>query len=226
AIKAATDKKICYVINTHVHPDHIFGNIAFKTSGVTFVGHTKLNRAMTMRGGYYLQLADRLMGLKFGEQHLIPPQLTVKDEKRLNLGGRELILKAHPTAHTDNDLTIYDARTKTLWLSDLLFREHIPVIDGSINGWISELKKLETRTDVKLAIPGHGAVVKNWPSGLKKEQAYLEMLRQEIRVKIKNGEYLEDAVKSVGLSAKKEWKLFEGFHRKNVTTAFAELEWE
>jgi len=226
AIEATTDKSICYVINTHVHPDHIFGNIAFKSSGVTFVGHKKLPRAMAMRSGYYLQLADRLMGLKFGEQHLIPPQLVVKDEKRLDLGGRQLVLTAHPTAHTDNDLTIYDAKTKTLWLSDLLFAEHIPVIDGSINGWISELKKLAARTDVELAVPGHGSIVKNWPMGLKQEQAYLEMLQREVRAKIKSGEYLEDAVKSVGLSAKNKWKLFEEFHRKNVTAAFAELEWE
>jgi hypothetical protein len=43
---------------------------------------------------------------------------------------------------------------------------------------------------------------------------------------IKQGKTLEQAVNSVGLAAKKNWQLFEQFHRKNVTIAFAELEWE
>ena len=42
AITKITDKPVCYVINTHVHPDHIYGNIAFKGDKVKFIGHHKL----------------------------------------------------------------------------------------------------------------------------------------------------------------------------------------
>jgi hypothetical protein len=52
------------------------------------------------------------------------------------------------------------------------------------------------------------------------------MLLKEIREKIKQGKYLEQAVNTVGLSAKNKWLLYDQFHKKNVTSSFAELEWE
>ncbi|MCK9605161.1 MAG: quinoprotein relay system zinc metallohydrolase 2 [Methylomonas sp.] len=225
AVKNATSKPICYVINTHVHPDHIYGNRAFKEKGVRFVGHYKLARAMATRAPYYLSRADEVLDIRVGPDNIIPPDLQVKQTMNLNLGNRELVLTAHPSAHTDNDLSVYDKNTDTLWLADLLFLEHIPVIDGSIRGWLKELQRLE-KNHYKLVIPGHGRLVKDWPVSLQPQKAYLEQLAGEIKVMIKHGKTLEYAIERVGLSAKNNWQLFEQFHRKNVTIAFAELEWE
>jgi quinoprotein relay system zinc metallohydrolase 2 len=224
-IKQVTAKPICYVINTHVHPDHIYGNKAFQGPGVKFVGHHKLARAMATRGEHYLGRAAELLDIQVNQDNIIPPDVEVKDSITLNLGNRELVLTAHPSAHTDNDLSVYDKATDTMWLADLLFLEHIPVIDGSIKGWLSELNRLE-KNSYKLVIPGHGRLVKDWPASMQPQKAYLQGLATEIRAMIKQGKTLEQAVNSVGLAAKKNWQLFEQFHRKNVTIAFAELEWE
>lgn len=225
AIKQTTDKPVCYVINTHVHPDHIYGNLAFKQPGVQFIGHYRLERAMATRGEHYLGRALETLDIHVNQDHIIPPDLQVKDTMTINLGNRELLLTAHLTAHTDNDLSVYDKTTNTLWLADLLFREHIPVIDGSIKGWLIELERLEQQ-HYALVIPGHGKPVSDWPAGMQPQKAYLQSLAHDIRVAIKQHKTLEDTVNTVGLSAKSHWQLFDQFHRKNVTIAYAELEWE
>jgi quinoprotein relay system zinc metallohydrolase 2 len=225
AIENITPKPVCYVINTHVHPDHIYGNSAFKNMGAKFVGHEKLARAMSVRGDYYIQKAQELLGIALTSNDIIPPDISVSNELDLDLGGRILKLTAHPAAHTDNDLSVYDPQTNTLWLSDLLFIGHLPSIDGSLKGWLAELDKLEAKS-YKMVIPGHGPLVTDWPKSMQPEKEYLSALLIEVRAAIKKGEFLEDTVTMVGLSFKDRWKLFEEFHRKNVTKAYAELEWE
>lgn len=225
AIEQTTKKPVCYVINTHVHPDHIFGNIAFKQPGVKFIGHKKLARAMAVKGIFYIDKGAEQLDIKLTAKHIIPPDKAVKKHMSIDLGGRKLMLTAHPTAHTDNDLTVFDQQTNTLWMSDLLFIEHLPVIDGSLKGWLAELEHLEKQS-YKKVIPGHGPIVTDWPKSLLPEKNYLQILLAEIREFIKQGRFLEEAVKKVGYSEKHKWKLFDQFHKRNVTTAFAELEWE
>lgn len=225
AIRHNSDKPICYVINTHVHPDHIYGNSAFKEPGVQFVGHEKLARAMAARGVFYIEKAKDLLGIDLSHNDIISPDILVSRQMDIDLGGRILKLTAHPAAHTDNDLSVYDPLTETLWLADLLFIEHLPVIDGSLKGWLGILDELD-RQSFKRVIPGHGPLVTDWPQSMQPEKKYLQMLLTEIRATIKEGGYLEQALETVGYTVKPHWKLFDEFHRKNISTAFAELEWE
>lgn len=225
AIEHVTTKPVCYVINTHVHPDHIYGNSAFKNTGAKFVGHEKLAQAMSARGEYYLKKAPELLGIRLTQEDIIPPDIKVTGQLDLDLGGRMLKLTAHPPAHTDNDLSVYDPQTDTLWLADLLFIEHLPSIDGSLKGWLGEMAKLQAKS-YKTVIPGHGSQATKWPTEMQPQQDYLNALLLETRAAIKKGVFLEEAVKTIGLSFKDRWKLFEEFHRKNVTKVYAELEWE
>ena len=224
-IEATTATPICYVINTHVHPDHIYGNLAFKQPGVQFVGHHKLQQAMAMRAPYYTEKAASDLGFALSPEHFVPPDIPVKDSLELDLGGRILRLTAHPTAHTDNDLSIFDTKTQTLWLGDLLFMGHIPVVDGSLNGWLGEIEKLRA-LPARQVIPGHGPVTAAWPLALVGEESYLRRLQTDIRAAIKQGKTLEQTMDEVGQSLRPDWQLFDDFHKRNVATSFAELEWE
>ncbi|TXK99784.1 hypothetical protein BMR02_07045 [Methylococcaceae bacterium HT1] len=75
-----------------------------------YIGHEKLSRAMSARGPFYIARSEEQVAVKLTEKDIIPPTIAVKNNYKLDLGGRVLILKAHPTAHTDNDLSVFDKK--------------------------------------------------------------------------------------------------------------------
>lgn len=226
AIRAVTNKPIRYVINTHMHPDHVFGNAAFKDDNPAFVGHYKLARGLGTRADRYLAINKQMLGENaFEGIEIILPTVAVESTTTLDLGGRTLVLETQPTAHTDNDLTITDTATDTLFLGDLLFSVHVPTLDGSIKGWLALLDQLASKKAARV-IPGHGPHAMELPAALEPEQRYLAAIAGDVRRLIKEGKTLEDAVKTAGFSQRDAWKLFDHYHVRNVTVAFAELEWE
>ncbi len=224
AIRVVTAKPIRYVINTHAHPDHLFGNAAFVGDGTEFIGHHNLPRALSVRGPFYLNAFRQIMGDMLADVTLIAPQQQIEGEERLDLGNRVLTLHAWRAAHTDNDLTVLDELTQTLFTGDLVFLRHIPVVDGSLRGWLAALEPL-ARIPAKRAIPGHGPAAA-WPAAINDERRYLERLAQDCRALIANGSRLAEAAATAGVSEKSRWELFAEYNARNATAAFAELEWE
>ncbi|MCX8003527.1 MAG: quinoprotein relay system zinc metallohydrolase 2 [Burkholderiaceae bacterium] len=224
AIRRVTERPVCYVINTHVHPDHILGNAAFVPDRPQFVGHARLPQALARRGGHYLNALQRDLGPAAAGTVLVPPSLTVETTARLDLGGRVLLLRAWPPAHTDHDLTVFDEQTATLFLGDLVFVGHLPVIDGSLRGMLAALQELQ-RTPAQIAIAGHGRI-ERWPAAIEPQLQYLERLRTEVTASLRAGRTLAQTLEDAGQWSGGGWLLADVFHRRNVAAAFAELEWD
>lgn len=224
-VRAHTDRPIRWLILTHVHPDHVLGAEAFAEAGAEIVGHERLPAALAARGPSYVANMRTLLGDAYEDPVLprVDRRVSPGETVSLDLGGRVLEVRAWPTAHTDTDVTVFDRRTATLIAGDLLFVERLPVVDGSLQGWLDVLDALEALPAVR-AVPGHGPASVPFADALAPERAYLGGLRDAVRDLVRHGVPLSDAVASV--PAPEGWQLVEPNHGRNVTAAYVELEWE
>ncbi|MEM7254446.1 MAG: quinoprotein relay system zinc metallohydrolase 2 [Pseudomonadota bacterium] len=234
AAEQVADVPICYVILTHYHFDHAYGTAPFRALSrgrkPEVIGHARLRRALEQSATYYLPRLAQARSYKMTPDDIVVPDRTVARGETLvlDLGGRELALTAHSPAHTDNDLSVLDRKTGTLWLSDLLFVDHVPTIDsstGSLLGWLELLDELADAPATQ-AVPGHGPNAVKWPSGRDNLKRYLSVVRDETRVVIENGGTITDAQGTVAKDEASRWQHFNVHHRRTVQKAFTELEWE
>ena len=229
ALKAAVERTtrlpVCYVIYTHAHPDHVLGGSAFVNPGTRFVANARMPAALAAREPYLRNALQRDFDIHLPADGIVYPSERVAARTTLDLGGRLLQLDPWPTAHTDNDLSVLDLQSRTLFLGDLLFVSHLPVVDGSLRGWVKVLAALRD-FDVARVVPGHGATSTQWPGALDAEDRYLRSLLGETRAALRARLTIQQAVEQVGRDALAGWQLTDRFHKRNVTAAYAELEWE
>jgi quinoprotein relay system zinc metallohydrolase 2 len=228
AVERATPLPVCYVIDTHAHPDHVLGGIAFVDAGRAppqFVAAARFARTLAAREPYYLKALQRDFGITLTHAEIVYPSVGVEAVLDLDLGDRVLSLQAWPTAHTDNDLTVLDRRTRTLFASDLLFVTHLPALDGSLRGWLAVMAAMR-RLDVATAVPGHGPVSNDWPAVMDAQADYLNGLLLDTRAAIKAQLTIQQAIDRIVVPPGSAWRLTDNFQRRNVTAAYAELEWE
>lgn len=223
-IRERTSLPIRHVAMSHVHPDHIFGAGAFLEDRPTFIGHARLPAALAARGDYYSQRLEEILG-PGAAGPVVMPTMEVADAAEIDLGGRVVRLTAHGPAHTDNDLSLLDVSTGTLFPGDLLFVGRVPALDGSVLGWLKELEALKA-TGATQAVPGHGPERVDWPAGVADLDRYLRTLVQETRAAVRDNIGIEAAADTVAAAERGRWALFEEYHGRNVTQAYKELEWE
>jgi quinoprotein relay system zinc metallohydrolase 2 len=229
ALRTITSLPVRYVINTHGHPDHVFGNAAFldENAGAApqFVGHANLPKMLAARGDAYMRNLKTQLGGAAERSALIAPTRTVRDRLTLDLGRRQLELRAWPKAHTNSDVSVYDASTRTLWTGDLLFLERTPSLDGDAEGWLAAMDALD-RLPAAAAIPGHGPVTRDKHAALARQRAYLRALLRDVRTGIRQGTDMTVLMATAALDERNRWQLFEAVNRRNVNYLYPVLEWE
>ena len=199
------------------------GSEPAERGAVEVVAHVAYARSMVQRGAFYL---DRYAALVDGADALLVPTLEVAPGAPLaiDLGGRLLEVRAHRPAHTDNDLSVFEPASGTLWAGDLLVAERTPSLDGNLRGWLAvfdELAALAPRT----VVFGHGEPGPLGPP-LRAQRRYLERLLTDVRARLAAGEGLSEALGAAERARPGRWALFGLHHPANVTRAWTELEWE
>ena len=233
SVRAVTRLPIRYVINTHGHPDHVFGNAAFIDAGPAgagtqpqFIGHAMLAQAMSARSDVFVRNLKKQLGeAAVHKSRLIPPSVAVQDRLSLDLGQRKLQLQAWPNAHTNSDLTVLDTASGTLWTGDLLFIERTPSIDGDVKAWLAAIDRLQQLPAVT-TIPGHGPVTRDKNGALARQRDYLAALLRDVRVSIGQGTGMSETMATAASAERGRWQLFDVVNRRNVNLLYPALEWE
>ncbi len=153
------NRRLKYAVNTHHHGDHTFGNSLLPTS-TCLIGHHN------MREGF---LADQTLENfppfwsprpDFGDLARRAPDVTVGDGLTVHLGARSVRM-VYPgyTAHTEGDLVVWIADVQVLFVGDLLFPGHTPMImAGAPTGAIRSLDWIASFAP-SVVVPGHGMVI-------------------------------------------------------------------
>ena len=234
AIKKISKKPIKYVINTHVHQDHIFGNTAFISDETIIYGHFNLKKALQERGSQYIrqvsEAGDKVKGTRIIFPHRVIAETSSDQVKKLSneitidLGNRKLLLTSHSTAHTYSDATVFDLKTKTFFVGDLVSDERAPTMDGLVKNWIKVLNEIE-KVDFKIMVPGHGKIQKD-NTALKKTRTYLQVLYDDVIDALKKDMPAEKVIKIAAQTEKDKWILFDRVNPGNVVRTFMRYEWE
>ncbi|MEM8816485.1 MAG: MBL fold metallo-hydrolase [Pseudomonadota bacterium] len=162
---------IDFVINTHVHGDHVGSNAHFADNGAVVLAHDNIRK----------RLLDS-PGDAGGEAGL--PVLTFSDSVTFHVNGNEAYVFHLQHAHTDGDAAILFRNVNVLVTGDVQFRGLFPFIDldngGDVDGYIAAQKKMLSMIDDDTRIvPGHGPI--NDKAGLETDLEVLIDSRKRVK---------------------------------------------
>lgn len=180
-IRKVTNKPIKYVVNTHTHLDHAFGNCVFAKLGATVISHTA-DRAMLERIGAGTLKNIGNFGLKPEDMvgtEIVYPSLAFSDRMQIYLGDETVELIRVAPSHTEGSLVVYVPSKKLLFTGDVLFTDFHPFMaDGDIAGWTKTIDALLTM-DLEKIVPGHGPL--STKKDLREMKEYLVMFDSKAR---------------------------------------------
>jgi cyclase len=162
AIRTLSQGPIRYIINTHVHPDHVGGNENIRKAGSTIAGGNVSFDIQDAAQGAQIIAHDNVlkrMSAKEAQPAMPaaawPTSTFIGEDKKLFFNDEGIHIIHLPSAHTDGDSIVFFRRSDVISTGDVFTTTNYPVIDlaagGTINGVLDGLNKI-----LDLIIPVYG----------------------------------------------------------------------
>ncbi|MFF7335520.1 MBL fold metallo-hydrolase [Streptomyces sp. NPDC090306] len=171
-----------FVVNTHFHGDHTFGNGQFVPRAT--VVSAEGTRSDVAEAG--LGLRHLWPDVEWGETPLTPPTLTFRDTLTLHGDGgpRTELFDVGP-AHTPNDVVAWVPERRVLFTGDVVWSGVTPyLLMGSITGSLKALQRLRA-LGATVVVPGHGPV--GGPELIDATAAYVRRIQEIARDGLRRG---------------------------------------
>jgi glyoxylase-like metal-dependent hydrolase (beta-lactamase superfamily II) len=215
-IRKITDKPIKWLVNTHFHGDHHFGNAAFKAAGATIVAQSETARLM--RHLQPKEMARRIAGLKKAgldpnEVTLVMPDVTFDSEMTIRLGGREVRLMYLGPGQQAGDTFIQIPHARVLFTPGAFGTRSMPnmAFTPSVDGWIKLLGNLAAM-DVDRILPAHGDVASR--DDVRELAAMILDEYNTVKEAIAKGMTLDEALKTLTFPQYKNWRNYNRLHQE------------
>jgi len=206
-----------YVINTHYHADHTWGNCFFP--GATVIAHSLCRKLLEEKGIPSLEAA-RKQNSALRQVKIILPHLTFEQgELSLRVGKKNLILMS-ATGHSADGTAVLVEEDRVLFAGDA-FMPLPYLVDGDIDELSASIKKIG-RMGLENIVQGHGDIILRGEidAAVKENLAYLAAIRKSVKVAARRrspSEYLDEVtIESCGKSRVYLGGLAESLHERNL----------
>jgi glyoxylase-like metal-dependent hydrolase (beta-lactamase superfamily II) len=200
AIKKTTDKPIKYVLDTHHHGDHAYGNAVWAAEGAKIISQKNCARLLKVNGPKAWEDAGK--GRKdVAESSLKQVDIDFDDKHVIEDETQRVEFHWLGHAHTPGDAVAYLPKHKILCTGDACVNGAFNYMGHSNSAsWIVVLDKMK-KFDVNIICPGHGPLADR--NLFDKQQRYFADMRKQIKTAIDGGKKLEDV--KLDMAWYKEW---------------------
>jgi cyclase len=216
--------QVRYVINTHYHADHTWGNCYFP--GATIVSHSMCRELMREKGVPSLEAAKK-QNASLRQVKIVLPHLTFENgELNLRVGKKNLIL-SQTLGHSSDSISVLVEEDRILFAGDA-FMPLPYIVDGNIQELAISIKKIG-RMGLENIVQGHGDIVLRGEidAAVKENLAYLSTIRKHVRIALKRKaplEYLDEVgIEECSKSRVYLGGLAETLHRHNLRSLYKRM---